>query len=534
MHFTAQRLSYKETGYFSRLITDYLDEAPALKPFYSWPVSEKGFASALDARQNFPTDRKTLVEVLKQQYAALPASEAVSRNIEMLQSDSTFTITTAHQPAIFTGHLYFVYKILHCVRLAEAMTERFPDKKFVPVFYMGSEDADLDELGHIYLGREKVTWDTKQKGAVGRMTVAGLEKIIQRIQTEYGSMNFGAELVALLKECYEASPDIQTATLKIIHALFGRFGVVVLIADDARLKAGMKAVFSDDLFRQLPYQLTRGTIQQWETLYDAQATPRETNLFYLLGDIRERIDIKGDGFVVNGTSIRFTKESIAVELEKHPERFSPNVILRGLYQATILPDIAFVGGGGETAYWLELKSLFDHYQVPFPVLVLRNSFLLIQEQWAGKMRKAGLTATTIFKKENALFEEEVREKSVKQLDLARELAALQSLYSQMKLVATGVDNTLGDHVESLRSKSVKGIEELEKKIVRAEKRNFEETRRKINELREALFPFDGLQERIENFIPWYAEFGPSFLDALLAESPALDAAFTVLTVGAES
>ncbi len=530
MHFTAQRLPYKDTGYFSRLITDYLDQSDSLKPFYAWPVSESGFASAIAAREQFPTDRKLLVEVLRQQYSTLPVSAEVNENIKRLEATETFTITTAHQPAIFTGHLYFIYKILHAVKLAEDMSVRFPAKKFVPVFYMGSEDADLDELGHIYLGREKITWDTKQKGAVGRMRVDGLEKILENIGAEIGTLPFATELLVLLKECYENSPDIQTATLKIIHALFGRFGVVVLIADDPGLKAGMKSVFADDLFRQLPHKLTKETIEKWETLYDPQAKPRETNLFYLQGDIRERIDIKGDGFVVNGTNLHFTKESITNEMDEHPDRFSPNVILRGLYQATILPDIAFVGGGGETAYWLELKNLFDHYQVPFPVLVLRNSFLLIKDPWKAKMRKAGLSFDTVFQKEEILLEEEVRSTSTNQLDLAQELAALQVWYDNVKAVATGVDNTLGDHVESLRSKSVKGIEELEKKIVRAEKRNFEEVRRKIREVREALFPFDALQERIENFIPWYAAYGPVFLDELLAASPALDPAFTVLTV----
>ena len=151
MNFTAQRVPYQQTGYFSRIITDYLSGNESLKFFYEHPVSFPGIEAAIHQREDFPTDRSLLVKVLEEQYAGLPVQDAVKKNLESLSDKNTFTVTTAHQPAIFTGNLYFIYKILHIVKIAETLSARYPNRHFVPVFYMGSEDADMDELGHIYL-----------------------------------------------------------------------------------------------------------------------------------------------------------------------------------------------------------------------------------------------------------------------------------------------------------------------------------------------------------------------------------------------
>jgi uncharacterized protein YllA (UPF0747 family) len=204
------------------------------------------------------------------------------------------------------------------------------------------------------------------------------------------------------------------------------------------------------------------------------------------------------------------------------------VILRGLFQETILPDIAFIGGGGETAYWFELKALFDHYRVPFPVLILRNSFLIIRKNPGIKMEKAGLDRETVFQQEDAIVEQIVKNHSSNQLNLEKEIRQLDEYYDTLKNIAASVDETLAQHVESLHSKALKGVAELEKKILRAEKRNFEDQRNKIREVREALFPLNGLQERVENFIPWYALYGSAFIDLIFKNSLTLEEEFMVL------
>ncbi len=528
MNFTAQRVPYQHTGYFSRIITDYLSGNEFLKNYYEHPVTFSGIEDAIIQREKFPTDRRLLVKSLETQYADLPIHDAVKKNLESLSDKNTFTVTTAHQPAIFTGNLYFIYKILHTIKIAETLSDRYPKRHFVPVFFMGSEDADIDELGNIYLDNEKLTWDTKQIGAVGRMHMAGLETIIERIEGEFAGDPFGPELINLLKDCYLKSENIQQATLKLLNHLFGSYGLIVLIPDNRILKSVMGAIFKDDLTTHIPFEITRKNIQQLSTQYPIQANPREINLFYLKDDIRERVEMKNESYYVNNTSIHFSAEEMEKELAGFPDRFSPNVILRGLYQDSILPNIVFVGGGGEIGYWLELKPLFNHYCVPFPVLILRDSFLLIKKSWKTKMDKAGISATDIFKPEDKLMEDFIRRHSNRQLNLAPQIADLSTFYNTLKNISGAVDKTLEQHVDKLESQALQKLEELEKKILRAEKKNHEDVRRKIHEIREALFPMENLQERIDNFIPWYSEYGKAFLELIYYHCLALDQEFVIL------
>jgi bacillithiol biosynthesis cysteine-adding enzyme BshC len=522
-------LAYRSTGYFSKIILDYIERSPQLDGFYAHEVSMQGIADAISARQQFNTDRALLVAELNSQYAEVATSAKVTENIAALASENTFTICTAHQPVIFTGTLYFIYKILHTVKLAEECTLAFPGKRFVPVFYMGSEDADLEELGKIYMRSEKITWDTKQKGAVGRMKTKGLEKIIDRLEGEIGVLPYGPQLIALFRECYLKSADIQTATFKLIDALFRDFGVVVLIPDNPRLKAKMSTVFEDDLFNQTASAVVGKTTIKLEEHYKVQAHPREINLFYLKDDIRELILYNGQDFEVRNTDLRFSQAAIRQELATHPERFSPNVILRGLFQETILPNIAFIGGGGETAYWLELRDLFANYKTPFPLLILRNSFLIVGKQWASKLEKLEIKIEEIFQSSRELLDRLVQRSSGHRLKLDAEIADLKAAYAKARQLSVSVDRTLAKHVDALESRSVEAILKLEKKLLRAERRRFDDQSRQISRAKDALFPLNGLQERIDNVIPWYAGYGNDFLQTIYKHSTGLQQEFIVLT-----
>jgi bacillithiol synthase len=528
MNCTSSRLPYSDTGYFSKIITDYLQEKKDIIPFYKHAASLQGIKDAIEERKKFPNHRALLVAELEKQYADLKTSAVVNENIHLLRDENTFTITTAHQPVIFTGTLYFFYKILHIIKLAASFKEQLPQYNFVPVFYMGSEDADLDELGSIWLNNEKIVWDTQQTGAVGRMNTAGLEKIIARIEGELSVQPHGKELLQLLKDCYLHSPDIQTATFKLINTLFARYGLIVLIPDKAGFKKLLLPVFEDDLFNQTPSGIVEQTIKALSAHYKVQANPRAINLFYLKDDIRERIEKDGDEWQVVGKNIRFTKEQLLQEMNEHPERFSPNVILRGLFQETILPNILFVGGGGELAYWLELKNIFEHYKVPYPILVLRNSFLIVEKRWQQKIKRLGFCVVDFFKPEQELLTALVTHNKTGALKLENELEEVKKFYGQLKIKTGSIDTTLEQHIEALRAKATRPLYELEKKMLRAEKRKYKDQLRQIHTIKSVLFPMNGLQERVENFMPYYAKWGSSFIDMLYANSLTLEQEFFIL------
>ena len=526
-NFTA--IPYNKIGYFSKIIVDYLDESPLLRPFYKHSASLAGIREAIAARKLFDTNRALLVEVLNGQYKNIDASARVRGNIEALLDENTFTIVTAHQPNIFTGYLYFVYKILHVIRLSTFLDEELPEYKFVPVFYMGSEDADLDELGNIFMGGEKIIWETNQKGAVGRMNTKGLEKIIDRIAGELSIHPFGNELIALLKSSYINAPDIQTATFQLVDALFREYGLVVLLPDNGALKQSMNAVFEDDLLKQLPSAIVEETNKKLSQYYKVQANPREINLFYLKDDLRERIVKKDNEWKVVGQDIRFTEAALKEELQSYPERFSPNVILRGLFQETILPNIAFIGGGGETAYWLELKDLFEYYGVPYPILMLRNSFLFIEKKWQLQIEKLGFEIPALFGEERLLVDDLVKRESKQQLQLDNEITRESAFYDELKQLAAKTDITLGKHAEALKVRAINQLKQLEKKMLKAEKRKFEDQQRQIRAVKAKLFPNNALQERIDNFMPYYARYGKAFIEMIYDYSPSLDKEFVVLS-----
>ena len=529
MECTSTKLTYGQTGFFSKIVTDYINEAPTLRSFYKFPVSMEGINASIKQRQQHPDHREVLVRELTKQYASLPAHELVNKNIQRLSNSTTFTICTAHQPCIFTGNLFFVYKILHVIKLARQCKEAMPGFDFVPVYYMGSEDADLDELGKIWLNGDQLSWDTKQTGAVGRMNTKGLDKLIFRIEGELSVLPFGKELVDLLRECYLGSKDIATATLKLVHALFAEYGLVVLQPDNSELKRVMIPLFEEDLFEQKSSSIVEKSIQALSDNYKVQANPREINLFYLKDSIRERFEKQDDQWKVVNTDISFSEKELKEELQNYPERFSPNVILRGVYQETILPNIAFIGGGGELAYWLEFKELFNHHNIPYPLLVLRNSFLVIEKKWRDKMERIGFAERDIFKTKQALLNELVKRESQQQVTLLEEVNNADEYYGHLKSIAGNIDETLVTHVNALQTRALKSLLDLEKKLLRAEKKKFDNQNRQIINIKSALFPQDSLQERIDNFMPYYAKWGRSFIRIVLDNSLTTEQQFVVLT-----
>jgi uncharacterized protein YllA (UPF0747 family) len=219
-------------------------------------------------------------------------------------------------------------------------------------------------------------------------------------------------------------------------------------------------------------------------------------------------------FKIQNSKLDFVEEGIVKELTEHPDRFSPNVILRGLYQETILPNLAFVGGGGETAYWLQLKDLFHHYHVPFPMLVLRNSYLIAEKKWQEKIAKLGFTIEDFFLSQEELMNRVVMNESRNEVKLNGSLTELEKMYESFKKQATAVDSTLEKHVEALKLRTVHRLQELEKKMLRAEKRKFTDQQRQINSIKEHVFPGNGLQERHENIGYYYAKWGRDFIHKL--------------------
>ncbi len=507
---------YNETGYFSPIVTDYLSSHKDIKPFYLYRPDEQGLTQAINERAKYPVNRKALVSALNNQYADLPKYDSVEKNIQLLLKENTFTVCTAHQPNLLTGYLYFIYKIIHAIKLAEQLSELHPGKHFVPVYYMGSEDNDIEELGTFRFRGEKYVWDgSGQKGAVGSMDTKGLKPMLNELFKLFGPPGKNCDdLQKLITEAYLKHKTIAAATHYLVNELFGRYGLVVLNPDEAILKASFVPVMEDELQNQRSYSIITKQIELLGAHYKIQAHPREINLFYLADQLRERIEKKDDKWVVLNTDISWTQQEVINELKQHPERFSPNVMLRGLYQETILPDVAFIGGGSEVAYWLQLKTFFAHYKVFYPAILLRQSVLWIGATESKLREQMELSVPDIFKQEVQLVREYVTKHSTDDWQTNEETEAIETIFQSLKQKATSLDPTLSAAAEAALTKMRHQLLALEQKMLRAEKRKMQTHVSRITKLKNILFPANSLQERVENFSEYYLQYGTSFLDTI--------------------
>jgi len=525
-------LPYSKTGSFSQLMTDYLDNNKALAPFYTYSPGEPGIDAAIADRAKYPVNRQVLADTLEQQYSSLEKTEAVANNINALRSDNTFTVCTAHQPNLLTGYLYFIYKIAHAIQLANKLNSKYPDKHFVPVYYMGSEDNDLDELGTFRYGGEKYVWDAAgQTGAVGRMDTKSLKPLLDNLYRVMGPPGADTdELKELLTKAYLSHNTIAKATQYLVNELFGRYGLIVLDPDDAAFKKEILQVLEDDLLNHTANPIVTKQAEKLAENYKSQAYPRDINIFYLHNQLRERIEREGDKWVVLNTDISWTKDALLKELHAHPERFSPNVILRGVFQEIILPDVAFIGGGAEVAYWLQLKELFAHYKVFYPVVLARQSVLLVEPDATRLMKQTNLSVEDVFKPLEQLTKEYIATHSEGNWQTEEERKGFEALMRQLKDKAISLDPTLEASAEAALAKMHKQLTVLEQKMLRAEKRNHDTELKRIQKLKAMLFPNGGLQERVENFISYYPQYGHGFIELLVKEVDMLKSEFLVISL----
>ncbi len=512
-------IDFSETEQFAPIFIDFVQEKESLKPFYHRSPKISNFKSQADEKSNEVINRAVLVQSLKQQYHNIEdLTNKTIQQIELLNSKNTFTVTTGHQLNIFTGPLYFHFKIITVINACKKLKEEYPEYNFVPIYWMASEDHDLDEIRSVQVKGEKFTWETDQVGAVGKMSTAGLEFIAQKIAAKNG----------VFEKAYTKAENLADATRTYVHALYGKEGLIVLDGDDKNLKKEFIPVIKEDILKHTANQLVEAQSAKLDNLgYKSQTYPREINFFYLKDSIRNRIVKKEGDYEVVDTPIKFTEKEILTEIEDYPERFSPNVILRPLYEEIILPNLAYTGGPAEVAYWMQLKPVFEHFKVTFPILLPRNFGLIIPNVIQHKIKKLKLSAAQIFEEREKLKKSTTKKISGQKLNLNEERQQLIQLLDDIKQYAEEIDISLAEMTSAETQKIRNSVDKIEKKMLSAEKKRLSDKMRQIDEIKDSLFPGNGLQERKENFLPFYQN-DPKFLKRLLKNFNPFDLKFHIL------
>ncbi|MEL1254279.1 bacillithiol biosynthesis cysteine-adding enzyme BshC [Flavobacterium sp. DGU38] len=524
-------ISYQNSGYFSKLMQDYLDQKPELKPLYNrFPTLENFEKQIIEKQSNFDNDNRIpLVSVLKKQHAGIEISDLTKQNIELLALQNTFTITTGHQLNLFSGPLYFLYKIISTINLTKELKSKYPTYNFVPVYWMATEDHDFEEINYFNFKGKKFRWNKESTGPVGRLSTEGLTDFFEIYSKELGSSTNANVLKKLFEEAYLKHEKLADATRFLANSLFSSYGLVIIDADETDLKRAFIPFVKEELEKQTSFKTVQKTIEQLQD-YSVQVNPREINLFYIEDKLRERIIFEKDQYYVNNTRISFSKDEILKLLESNPEKFSPNVIMRPLYQEIILPNLCYIGGGGEIAYWLELKSFFDAVNITFPILLVRNSVLLATEKQAKKADNLNLSWADLFTKPANLVNTITHKLSAFPIDLSDQKETLEKQFKYLYELADQTDKSFSGAVKAQEIKQKKGLENLEKRLLKAQKRKLDDELQRITDLQFELFPNNSLQERQANFSEFYLEKGEQLIPLLIQKLKPLEHNFDIITI----
>ncbi len=530
----ANKISWdaQQYGKFSSLIRDYLTQNETAQSFYAKFPSESNLV--LQAKEKLATysHREIVYNSLKNQLSRLDLTSAQIENLEKFKLSNSVTITTGHQLNLLTGPLYFFYKICEVLKACEEMNRNHPELNFIPIFWMATEDHDFEEINHFYFKDQKFLWHKEAKGAVGRLDLKGLEELFDSFFRQLPDSQNARSLQNLIAKSYLDATTLTEATQKLVQQLFGEMGLLMIDGNDKELKQLMIPAFEEDLFKNSAHEFVGKTNEMLEKEnYSIQVNPREINLFYMGdGNIRERILKEEKNFSVLNTEFRFSEEEIKSELKNHPEKFSPNVILRPLYQETILPNICYVGGSGEIAYWLQLKSFFESQNILFPILSVRNSLLFLNEKQKSKLEKLKISYEDLMLPLFELVQKNIRENSDTEIEFDAYEKQLNQMFAELEAKVSQTDISFSKMVNAQKTKQLKGLENMKKRLMKAEKIKHSDRVERIEILYSELFPFGNLQERIENFSEFWLDYGTQFVKEIDREIQPIDFHFTIKTL----
>lgn len=515
-----QKIPFEATHSFTPFFLDYIQQQESLKNFFNrFPTVENFSDQILEKKESYPDEnRNILVQALTHQYKNYALHDSVKANLERLSSNTTFTITTGHQLNIFTGPLYFIYKIVTVINACKKLKEVYPQYNFVPVYWMASEDHDYEEIKSFRLYGKKYSWETNQTGAVGRFHTSDFKNLLGEIPGD----------IKVFREAYSKYKNLADAVRYYVNVLFGEEGLLIIDADDRSLKKLFTPVIQNDLLEHGTKVCVDSTNSVLEKAgYKTQVFCREINFFFLDEGLRGRVEKNGDRFTVVDSDISFTQSELEKLIANSPEKFSPNVILRPLYQEMILPNLAYAGGPAEVVYWLQLKGVFDLYKIPFPMLMPRNFALVMDAPTARKFDKTGIQLEYLFLDKAALFTYAVLNFTENNIKLDEEKKSIEQHFLAIQKNVESIDKTLGPMIAAETKHAFNSLDKIEKKLLRAEKRLQADRLKQIEAVKDVLFPNGSPQERTDNFLNFYQQ-DPDFIQKLLSQFDPFDFSFNVL------
>ena len=508
--------TFNDIDYLAHTDKSYINLDPQLEPFYQYKPELDSFEPVIKAKSQQQIDRKLIQQVLSDQYQDISLTSNQQNHISAFGNSNTFTVVTAHQPVLFTGPLYYIYKIASTINLARQLSIKFPSYHFVPLFINGAEDHDFDEIKYCHLFQKTISWNTEAGGSVGRLSTTGLQEAFSELSDILGSSPYADEIRSLIQSSINTSKKYGDMPRHLLQGLFGEHGLLVLNMDDKRLKKVFIPLIEKEIFTQFSQTLVEHTQAELNELgFKNQAYSREINFFYLTPGKRDRIEKEGDRFVVVNSGLSFSKAEMQAEIMNYPERFSPNVIMRPLYQESLLPNLAYIGGGGELAYWLERKCQFKSAGIPYPMLIRRASALILQEFHLDAWLKLGLNLEDLWSPKHVISDRILTLSNIVDLNIDSETKGIELSYESLATKAGLLSPGLQKMIWAEKAKQLKHFEQLAYRLKKELKTSEDQKINKALNIKEKLFPGDGLQERYDNIFQYYNRYGQPLIDSLI-------------------
>jgi bacillithiol synthase len=522
----AHCLSFSQIPHTTRLFTDLLSYAPAVRPFYPRPPHFREWVKEESGKLDYDTSRRARVsEILQRQTRTWGASQKTLQNIDRLRHGAA-AVVTGQQVGLFGGPMFAFYKALTAVKLAEEATSSGVDA--VPIFWLATYDHDLAEVNHVPLPgpdgalQSLSTPSHVNPGAPVSAVHLGneIEPVVQQAATLLGEN----DATALLRETYRPGETLGTAFARLYARLFADWGVIVLDASDPELHRAAAPIYRAAIERAnelTPALLARGDALEAAGYHQQVKVMLSSTLLFMLRDgVRTSIHRHGgqsrEFFFDSAPSERVSASALLDQIASHPERFSPNVLLRPVVEDFLLPTLVYTGGAAEAAYFAQAGVVYETLLQRVTPVVPRFSATLVEPKIQRLLERYGLKVADVF-----AAPDELRQRLAAQClpqDLRRAFEdtkrSLESRLARIKEDLTKLDPTLVDAGDTAASKILYQLDKLHGQAARAELQKQDVVRRHAEALSQSLYPENGLQERGIAGVYFVARYGRELLEQL--------------------
>lgn len=516
------------------LFLDYLYEFENVAEFYKYNFRDKEkypeiFKSILNKKSRSNLDLSELISIQYDNFTSV--SEKTKNNIRLLSQPKTLAVITGQQLGILGGPLYTFYKIITTIKLTANLNERYTDYNFVPVLGMESDDHDFNEVHQITIlnndnnlitikYKDDVS-DDEIRSSVGNLVFdESINEFFNQLEQSLRNTEFKKDIISKLKEHYKIGKTFKQSFCELLYWLFDEYGLIIFDPSQDEVKKELKPVFINEInnFRTHTQKLV-SVSATLEEIYHAQVKVKPVNMFYHIENGRYSIEPVDEIFKLRRKRKQFTKEEIIQEINDHPERFSPNVLLRPITQDYLFPTAFYVAGPSEISYFAQIHPLYEFFNIEPPIIYPRSSATLVEKSVLNFMEKYDLSISDVFLGINHLKEKILSSITDNNIELIFEDATknLNLIFDNLKEKLFVVDKTISDSTNRYRDKVLLSVNELKSKAEKAHESRFETILKQISKLSNLLYPNDNLQERELNYFYFANKFGVDFYKKLYDE-----------------